>query len=68
QLDRVTVKIAPEVGLDQDTSASLCKAIGTHYRGILGEEMRVDVVMVDRIEPTAAGKYLFLISNVKHPS
>ncbi len=67
QIDQVTVKIVPETSLDQDACASLCKTIETHYRSVLGEELRVYVVMVDRIDPTPAGKHLFLISKVKRP-
>ncbi|MFW6102670.1 MAG: phenylacetate--CoA ligase family protein, partial [Chloroflexota bacterium] len=67
QLDRVTVKIVPETDLDRDTRACLCKTIEAHYRSILGDEMRVDVVIVGGIEPTPAGKHLFLISKVKRP-
>ena len=67
QLDRVIVKIVPETGLDLHTRESLSQTIESHYRSVLGEEMRVDVVMVNRIEPTPAGKHLFLLSNVKRP-
>ena len=67
RLDHVVVRVVPGTTLTAEEEQALCARIVAHYHRILGEEVQIDVVVVDRIEPTPAGKHLFLISKVKRP-
>ncbi len=67
ELDRVTVKAVPGTALSEAEAEALSARLQAHYAGPLGDDVRVDVVFVDRIEPTPAGKHLFLISRVGSP-
>ncbi len=67
QLDHVTVRVVPNTSLSPGDSQALAAAVGAHFGGALGDDVRVDVLLVDRIEPTPAGKHLFLISKVPRP-
>lgn len=64
QLDRVTVKVVPNAALSGDESQALAAAVKAHYGKSLGDDVKIDVAVLDRIEPTPAGKHLFLISKV----
>lgn len=66
-LDRVTVKVVPGTALNNAEEQALSARLKTHYAKTLGDEMRVEVVFVDRIELTPAGKHFFLISRVGSP-
>jgi phenylacetate-CoA ligase len=67
ELDRVSVKVVPGTGLSSAEAQALSARLKAHYARTLGDDVRVDVVVVDRIEPTPAGKHLFLISKVSRP-
>jgi len=67
QLDHVTVKLVPGTALSDTESQALSARVKAHFARTLGEDVRVDAVVVDRIEPTPAGKHLFLISRVDRP-
>jgi phenylacetate-CoA ligase len=67
-LDHVTVRLVPDHQLDYDSAATLPPRVAAHFGRVLGEDVRVDVIVVDRIEPTPAGKHLFLISRVTRPT
>jgi phenylacetate-CoA ligase len=66
-LDHVVVRLVPDHELDLDTIAALPRRVAAHYGWVLGDDVRVDAMVVDHIEPTAAGKHLFLISRVHRP-
>lgn len=66
-LDHVVVRLVPEKSLSRDDTAALPRRVAKHFGRVLGEDVSIDVELVDRIEPTAAGKHLFLISKVKSP-
>jgi phenylacetate-CoA ligase len=64
ELDRVTVKVVPGTALSDVETQALSARLKAHYAKTLGHDVRVDVMVVDHIEPTPAGKHLFLISKV----
>ena len=68
KLDHVTVRVVPSASLSSSGELELAAAISTHYGGTLGHDVEIQVDIVDRIEPTPAGKHLFVISNVKRPA
>ena len=67
-LAHVTVRLVPDQELDSDTVAALPPRVASHFGRVLGDDVRVDAIVVDHIEPTAAGKHLFLISRVNGPT
>jgi len=64
KIDHVTVKLVPGPGLSSDEVDALPSRVATHFGYTLGPEVNVDVQVVEKIEPTAAGKHLFLISKI----
>ena len=68
QLDHVTVRVVPNTSLSSRDAHALTAAVGAQFGSWLGEDVRLDVAIVDRIEPTAAGKHLYLISKVQRPA
>jgi len=67
QLNQVTVKVVPGSALSDAEAQALSTRLKAHYAKSLGDDVRVDIVVVDHIEPTPAGKHLFLISKVGRP-
>jgi phenylacetate-CoA ligase len=67
QPDHVTVKVVPDTDLSSSDAHALAAAVTSHFGSRLGDDVRIDTTVVDRIEPTAAGKHLYLISKVKRP-
>jgi len=67
RLDHVTVRVVPNSGLSAAGSQTLEVAVRDHFSHALGDDVRVDVLVVDHIDPTPAGKHLFLISKVTSP-
>jgi phenylacetate-CoA ligase len=63
-LDRVVVRIVPEPRLRADEVAALPSRVKDTFGRVLGDDVHIDVVVVDQIQPTPAGKHLFLISKV----
>jgi len=63
-LDHVVVRIVPGSSLAPDEVAALPTRVSANFGRVLGADVHIDVVVVDRIEPTPAGKHLFLISKV----
>jgi phenylacetate-CoA ligase len=59
-LDAVTVRIVPGPTYSQSLTAHLVREL--HAR--LGEDVRIDVQMVDRLETSANGKFKWVISHV----
>ncbi len=64
RVDHVTVKLVPGSGLSPNEVEALPSRVATHFGYTLGPEVEVDVQVVQSIEPTAAGKHLFLISMI----
>lgn len=67
-LDHVVVRVVPGATLTAEEARTLRERIVAHYQGILAEGIQVEAIVVDRIEPTPAGKHVFLISRVKRPA
>jgi len=67
-LDHVTVRVVPSDSLSADRAQDLAAAVKAHYSSTLGTEVEIQVEVVDHIEPTPAGKHLFVISKVKCPA
>ncbi len=65
QLDLVTVNVVPNDSLSPSDLQSLAAAVRDHFGSALGNDVRVEVAIVERIQPTPAGKHLFLISKVR---
>ena len=63
-LDHVVVRIVPVSSLTPDEVVALPARVAANFGRVLGADVRIDVVVVDHIEPTPAGKHLFLISKV----
>jgi len=63
-LDHVVVRIVPGSSLAPDAVAALPARVAANFGRVLGADVRIDVVVVDHIQPTPAGKHLFLISKV----
>ncbi|MGD8457108.1 MAG: hypothetical protein PVF83_12045 [Anaerolineales bacterium] len=60
EIDRITIKIVPRPGYSEgDEKVFLDKA-----RKFLGDEMHIELKIVDEIPRTAQGKYRLVISNV----
>jgi len=68
ELDHVTIRVVPGAAVSEHDAASLVDSVRAQFRAWLGEDVRLDVAIVERIVPTAAGKHLYLISNVPRPS
>lgn len=66
-LDHVTVRVVPNDGLSPSKARELDAAVKAHYASTLGDDVEIQVDIVDRIDPTPAGKHLFYISNVTRP-
>jgi len=67
RLDHVTVKVVPNDSLSPGKAQKLVAAVKAHYSSTLGGDVEIRVDIVDRIEPTPAGKHLFYISKVTRP-
>ncbi len=67
RLDRVTVRVVANTGLSSAGSRALVAGVGALFTGWLGDDVRVEVDIVDHIELTPAGKHLYLVSNVRLP-
>jgi len=62
RLDTIQVKlVAPNHSNDQDR-LRIQKGVATILHNSLGEDMQLDITFVDHIEPTAAGKYVPVVS------
>jgi len=66
-LDHVTVRVVPLRAPAAGELNQLSDAVKAQFAGWLGNDVQIDVAIVDRIEPTPAGKHLYLISHVKRP-
>jgi phenylacetate-CoA ligase len=66
-LDHVTVRVVPNVSLSPSKAQELGAAVKAHYSSTLGDDVEILVEIVDRIEPTPAGKHLFYVSKVTRP-
>ena len=67
EIDRVVVKAVPGSTLRPYEEQDLAVRIRVHFGKVLGDDVHVDVIFADNIEPTPAGKHLFLISKVQPP-
>jgi len=63
-LDLLTVRVAPRPGTEPAGLEDMRLRIPPIFSRIVGDDMRVVVQFCDHIEPTAAGKHLFVISKV----
>ncbi|MBN1855622.1 MAG: phenylacetate--CoA ligase family protein [Dehalococcoidia bacterium] len=68
KLDHVTVRVVPNASLSSSSALEMVAAVKAHYSSTLGDDVEIQVDIVDRIEPTQAGKHLFVISKVKRPA
>jgi len=67
RLDHVTVRVVPNDSLSPGQAQELDAALKAHYSSTLGDDVEIQVDIVDRVEPTPAGKHLFYISKVTRP-
>jgi phenylacetate-CoA ligase len=64
-LDHVTVRVVPGSSISSSDTLEFAEAVRSHYSDTLGDDVEIRVDVVDHIEPTPAGKHLFVISRVK---
>ena len=64
RMDHVTVRVVPGTAVADSDAQALVTAVRSNFSDWLGHDVHVDVEVVDRITPTAAGKHLYLMSNV----
>ena len=64
RLDHVVIRVVPCQALDSDAAAELRSKVAGTFSPVLGEDVNIEVILTDRIEPTATGKHRFVISNV----
>jgi hypothetical protein len=62
------VRIVPGREVSADEVAALPHRVAAHFGRVLGDDVRIEVLVVERIEPTPVGKHLFLISRVTPPA
>jgi len=67
QVDHVTIRVVPGAAVSGADAASLTAAVRAQFCDWLGDDVRLEVAIVERIVPSAAGKHLYLISNVSGP-
>ncbi len=67
RLDHITVRLIPGSELASSEARTVIDAARSQFEAWLGDDVRVEVEIVDRIAPTPAGKHLYLISNVRPP-
>ncbi len=65
KVDHVVVRIVPGTELSTTGAEELSANVERHFSRVLGDDVWVEILVVDRIEPTPAGKHLFLISKVR---
>ena len=64
ELDRVVMRVILPSATEPDMRAEVSHHIEALYHGCLGDDMRIEVKFTDHIEPTAAGKYVPVVSRV----
>jgi len=64
RLDRVAVRLVLSQTLHGDDLSALKARVVKTFAHVLGDDVDIDVVLVDSIEPTAAGKHRFVISEI----
>lgn len=67
KIDHVIVRVVPNALLSMSSATELATAVGAHFGSTLGDDVDVQVDVVERIEPTPAGKHLFFISKIERP-
>ncbi len=69
-LDHVVVSILPRPGQEPEAARlqEELKEIRASLEGMLGTEIRLDVVLVDDIPPSPSGKFAHLVSKVAPPT
>ena len=60
----VVVRVVPPPTLTQQERVLLPRKVRTMLGPILGDEFALHVEFVDRIEPTEAGKHVYVVSKV----
>ena len=63
-IGRVVMRVVLPSVTEPDAQAEVGRRIEALYRGHLGDDMRIEVKFTDHIEPTAAGKYVPVVSRV----
>jgi len=63
-LDRVVIRVIVPSVTEPDGQAEVGRRIEGILRRVLGDDMRIEVKFTDHIEPTAAGKYVPVVSRV----
>jgi len=67
RIDHVVVRVVPGASPAVGDTGAVVAEVKAQFSTWLGGDVEVDVAIVDHIEPTAAGKHLYLISNVARP-
>ncbi|MBN1856333.1 MAG: phenylacetate--CoA ligase family protein [Dehalococcoidia bacterium] len=67
RIDHVTVRVVTNSILSSRDAQTLITSVSAEFRGWIGDDVLVEVAIVDRVELTSAGKHLYLISEVKRP-
>ena len=62
KLEHVLVRVVPLHNLDKEAQDELKTSVAGAFAPVLGGDVSIEVVIADRIEPTAAGKHRFIIS------
>ena len=64
ELDHIVIRVVAGARSGRDDVESLGDAVAATFRPLLGESVRIEVTTVESIEPTAAGKHLFIVSKI----
>ncbi len=64
ELDRVVIHVILPSVTEPEEQAEVGRRIEDLLRRVLGDDMRIEVKFIDHIEPTAAGKYVPIVSMV----
>ena len=64
RLDRVVIRLRLSQDIQGDDATDLTAAVVSTFSPVLGDDVAIEVVFTDRIEPTTAGKHRFVISQL----
>ena len=62
------VRVVPKTGLSSGETQELAAAVKAHFSSTLGDDVAIQVDIVDHIELTPTGKHRLCISKVKRPA
>jgi len=64
RLDRVVIRLVPTQTLHNEDASAFKARVVALFAPVLGDDVTIEVLLVERIQPTAAGKHRFVISEL----